>query len=253
MKRAALGIAAVLAILYIALCTLLFVYQRSLLYEPTSGKPADGTKFIAMQVDGARVLVGTREHIGRKAILYFGGNGEDVSQSLPDMEAAFPDHAVYLLHYRGYDGSTGQPSERALVADALTLFDKVVKEHPDITVVGRSLGSGIAVQVASQRPAEKLVLVTPYDSIAEVAASQYPFVPVRWLLQDKYESWKFAPKIRVPTLVIEAENDEVISRERTDALVRRFPAGAVTLKTVQAAGHDTISESAQYVPILAGR
>jgi pimeloyl-ACP methyl ester carboxylesterase len=78
---------------------------------------------------------------------------------------------LYLLHYPGYGGAAGRPSETALVADALALFDQVAARHPRVTVIGRSLGSGVAIQVASARPVERLVLVTPYDSLMEIATT----------------------------------------------------------------------------------
>src|SRR5581483_3606208 len=108
---------------------------------------------------------------------------------------------------RGYGGSSGKASEAALFEDGLTLFDEVQKAHPQVEVVGRSLGSGVAVYVASLRPAARLVLVTPYDSIAEIGARQFPFVPVKWLLLDRFESWKYAPQVTAPTLIIAAEHD----------------------------------------------
>src|SRR5260370_41081884 len=104
----------------------------------------------------AQVLVSTRPKDGSHALIYFGGNAEDVSLNMPSLSAGFPDSAIYLLHYRGYGGSSGRPSEGALFADALTLFDQVHSKHPDVDVVGRSLGSGIAVYVASLRPVTRL-------------------------------------------------------------------------------------------------
>jgi len=173
-----------------------------------------------------------RQRSGPNALLYFGGNAEDVSYSLPSLSTAFPDHAVYLLHYRGYGGSSGKPSEAALFADALALFDRVSTDHQNIAVVGRSLGSGVAVHLASLRPVARLVLVTPYDSLQELAARQFPYLPVRWLLLDKFESWRYAEHITVPTLVIAAEHDEVIPRMSTEALYKRFRTGVASFKTV---------------------
>jgi pimeloyl-ACP methyl ester carboxylesterase len=137
---------------------------------------------------------------------------------MPAFSVGFPDRAIYLLHYRGYGGSSGSPSEKALFADALILFDEVHAKHPDIDVVGRSLGSGIAVYVASLRQVTRLVLVTPFDSLQELAAHQYPYVPVRWLLLDKYESWRFAPHVTAPTLIIAAERDEIVPRASNELL-----------------------------------
>ena len=205
---------------------------------------------MTLQSGGERVLVSTQPRDERDALLYFGGNAEDVSLNMPDLSAAFPKRAIYLLHYRGYGGSSGQPSEVGLVADSIALFDRVHALHSNVLVVGRSLGSGIAVHLASVRPVERLVLITPYDSLVAVAAHQYPFVPVRWLLRDKFESWRYAPKVTAPTLVVAAEQDEVIPPDNTRLLETRFRRGVVSFKVIPGVGHNTISESSQYLLLL---
>ena len=252
MARTVVTLAAVAALVYLGLCAALFLYQRHLIYFPQPRSFGSGASTLALSQDGADVLVTTRQHSGPHALLYFGGNAEDVSQSLPSLSTAFPDHAVYLLHYRGYGGSSGKPSEAALFADALALFDKVHADHQNVVVVGRSLGSGVAVHLASLRPVARLVLVTPYDSLQDLAAQQFPYFPVRWLLLDKFESWRYAEHVVVPTLVVAAEHDEIIPRSSTEALYRRFRTGIATFKVVAATSHNTISESPQYMPLLQG-
>jgi pimeloyl-ACP methyl ester carboxylesterase len=251
MSRTVLTLAAIASLVYLGLCALVFAFQRSLIYFPQPRAFGGGT-IITLPVYGAEVVITTRPHSGPDALLYFGGNAEDVSSSLPSLSKAFPDHALYLPHYRGYGGSSGKPSETALFADALALFDKVKNEHLNIVVVGRSLGSGVAVYLASRRPVARLVLVTPYESIQGLAARQFPYLPVRWLLLDKFESGKYAPTVTAPTLVIAAEHDEVIPRASTEALCTRFSGGVATMKVVAGTGHNTISESPAYIPLLQG-
>ena len=100
------------------------------------------------------------------------------------------------------------------------------------------------------RPVERLTLVTPFDSLESIAAGQFPFVPLRWLLLDKFESWRYAPAVTAPTFVLAAERDEVIPRASTDALFAHFRPGLATLSIVAGASHNTISESPEYVPLL---
>ena len=157
-----------------------------------------------------------------------------------------------MLHYRGFGGSSGKPSEEALHEDGLALFDKVHAEHADVTVVGRSLGSGVAARLASERPISRLVLVTPYNSLQELAARQYRYFPVSWLLKDKFESWRYAPRITAPTLIVAAEHDEMIPRASTEALYRRFLPGIATMKSLHGVGHNSISGSPEYLPLLTG-
>jgi pimeloyl-ACP methyl ester carboxylesterase len=128
----------------------------------------------------------------------------------------------------------------------------VYAEHPKIVVIGRSLGSGVAVWVASQRPVARLVLVTPFDSLADAAAAQYPFVPVRWLLRDKFESWRYAPQVTAPTRIIVAEDDELVPRSSSDRLRTRFKEGIVSYVVVPGVGHNTIQDGPGYWDLLKG-
>jgi pimeloyl-ACP methyl ester carboxylesterase len=244
--------AGVAAMVYVGLCAYLFFFQQSLIYFPQPRSGGSSSATITLSTAGAQVLVTTRPHIGPSALLYFGGNAEDVSESLPTLSSAFPDHALYLMHYRGYGGSSGTPSEAALFADAIELFDKVHAEHERVAVVGRSLGSGIAVHLATVRPVSRLVLVTPYHSLQAVASHQYRYFPVRWLLRDKYESFRYAEHVTAPTLVVAAEHDEIIPRWSTDALYAHFREGVASLVIVANSGHNTISDSPEYIPLLRG-
>jgi pimeloyl-ACP methyl ester carboxylesterase len=234
-------------VLYGAACVALFAFQRSLIYFPQPSGFDTPSTTLDLPVPGADLRVSVRPRAGQKALVYFGGNAEDVSASLASFSDAFPEHAIFLLHYRGFGGSSGTASEEALRADALALFDKVYRVHPQIAVVGRSLGTGVAIRLASQRPASRLVLVTPYDSIQEIAAQQFPYFPIRWLLTDKFESWRDAPKIRIPTLLLGAEFDEVIPRASTERLSAAFSKGVASLVIIPGVGHNTISNSEQYL------
>jgi len=119
--------------------------------------------------------------------------------------------------------------------------------------VGRSLGTGVAVRLAAQRPVARLVLVTPYDSLQDLAAAQFPFFPVRWLLEDKYESGRYAPLVTAPTTIVAAERDEIIPRASTDQLHARFPSGVARFIVLPGTGHNTISNNPLYLEILRGK
>jgi hypothetical protein len=250
MMRILLSLAVVAAVLYLGACVLLYAFQRSLIYYPQPSTVGAAETILELPVADARVLVSVWPHDGPKALIYFGGNAEDVSRNLPTFAQAFPDHALYLLHYRSFGGSSGTPSEESIQRDALALFDRVRAEHAQAVVVGRSLGSGVAVRLASQRPVSRLILITPYDSFQEIAVSQFPYMPVRWLLRDKFESWRYAPRIAMPTLLIAAENDEIIPRSSTDRLYTRFAKGVATLRVIPDTGHNTISANPQYLEAI---
>ena len=134
---------------YAGLCVIFLVFQRSFIYMPTPVTPAHAAAF-PLDVSGATVRVSTRPHDGPKALLFFGGNAEDVASTVPELAEAFPDRAVYAMQYRGYGGSSGRQSEVALRSDARALFAFVHARHPDVVVVGRSLGSSLAIQLAAE-------------------------------------------------------------------------------------------------------
>lgn len=235
---------------YAAICGMLFLSQRSYIYFPTARNAA--VPFFILHRRDAEIVISTNERESDRAILYFGGNAEDVSRSIALLGRAFPGAAIYAMHYRSYGGSTGTPSERALVADGIALFDRIAEAHPDISIVGRSLGSGIAVQVAASRPIDRLVLVTPYNSIAELAAEQFRFFPIRLILQDKYETWRYANQVRAPATFIVAANDQVIPGASSRKLAEAFPAGTVNFVIIPGADHNTVSDFPEYFAALGG-
>lgn len=250
MARTFLILAGIFLVLYAGMCALLYVSQRSMIYFPQPRSLGADQFAAALRTEDADLVLTAYETAGSPALIYFGGNAEDVSSSLPELREAFPDKALYLLHYRGYGGSSGSPSEAALHRDALAVYETVRKKHARIMLVGRSLGSGIAVRLAAARPAERLVLITPYYSLADLAARQFPYIPVRLLLKDKYESWRHAPRVRVPTTVIVAQRDEIIPEESAKALHAAFPSGVAEYVVIPGAGHNDISEKQEYRNVL---
>jgi uncharacterized protein len=231
---------------YGALCAVMFAFQRSLMYLPQPRAVTAPESTMGLRVDGAELVVTVRPHAGRKAIVYFGGNAEDVSRQLADFSDLFPEHALFLLHYRGYGGSTGSPTEQAMHGDAAALFQRVHAQHPETVIFGRSLGTGLAVRLASRSPAARLILVTPFDSATDIARHAYPFLPVRLLLLDTYDSGTHAPRIRVPTTIIRAEHDEVVPRTSTERLFGRFQAGVATMTVIAGVGHNDLGLSSSY-------
>ncbi len=157
---------------------------------------------------------------GAPLAIYFGGNAEEVSWIIGDAAARTPGAGWLLTSYRGYGKSTGAPSEAALSADALAWYDHMVAQAGPSPVVafGRSLGSGVAVYLAAHRKVDGVILVTPYDSLVEVAKHHYPWLPVGLLLRHRFDSAAWAPGIGAPLLCIAAARDEVIPVVRSKRL-----------------------------------
>jgi uncharacterized protein len=234
---------------YLLICLALYFNQRSLIYHP---QPRQLSQLPVVQLfnEGLKLQISLRSRASDYAVIYLGGNAEDVSASVPLLSLAFPDRAIYALHYRGYGGSEGQPSEAALYADALALEAMVRKQHNKITVIGRSLGSGVACYLASQRTVERVVLVTPYSSISDIAAAQFPWIPVRWLLKDGYDSVYNIKQVKSPVHVIAAQHDEVIPAWSTQRLFEAIEPSLRQQDVIQGVGHNTISANPRYAELL---
>ena len=247
-----LGIVAVSipVVLYVGLCLLLYTKQRTLLYYPTPESHTDDAELFRLESAGETLNIWQANPGQPRAILYFGGNGENVVSTIPSLGKLFPHHTVYFVHYRGYGGSTGSPSEKGLFQDALNIYDHVQANHREISAIGRSLGSGVAIHLAAQRKLEKLVMVTPYDSIEVLAKESLPFFPISLLLKDKYRSIDLVPEIETPTLVLIAEHDDVIPRASTDRLVAAFDPARVVTHVFEEATHNTIGGDPEYLSRL---
>lgn len=232
---------------YLALCALMYFGQRSQIYFPVRESHPPGATAMRFAVDGAELKIWVVPRPGPHALVYFGGNAEDVAGNISAFAAAFPSHSLYLVNYRGYGGSTGSPSEAVLQADAVALFDYLRPRHHGISVIGRSLGSGIAVHLAGLRDVRRLVLVTPFDSLVNVAREHFRYLPVGWLMRDRYESAKRVPAIRAPTLVMIAGADEIIPRARSQALVAAFPSSQVQSAVLEGATHNGLDRMPQYL------
>ena len=237
---------------YIGLCAWVYATQRAQIYFPVPETHRPDAQVLWIDSQGERLKVWVVPRAGSRALVYFGGNAEDVAGNLDLFSAAFPTHSLYLVNYRGYGGSSGRPSETALFADALAVYEHVRDEHSDITVMGRSLGSGIAVQLASARPVERLVLVTAYDSLVNVARAHIRFLPIGLLMRDRYESASRAGRVRAPVLIVIAGEDEIIPRARSEALVKAFPASQVRVEVVPGVGHNTLDLSPVYLGAVRG-
>jgi dipeptidyl aminopeptidase/acylaminoacyl peptidase len=165
------------------------------------------------------------------AAIYFGGRSEEVSWVARDAGTMFPGMTVLVMNYRGYGDSHGSPGERRMIEDGQMLFDWLAAhkrvDPSRIAVVGRSLGSGVAVQVAVHRPVAAVALITPYDSLLAIAKRRFRSLPVSLLLKHRFESIKYAAKVSAPILILRAESDDVVPHSHTDLLVAKLATVAI--------------------------
>jgi pimeloyl-ACP methyl ester carboxylesterase len=208
--------------------------------EPVTVLASDGTRLRGWFVKGTQTP--------GPVVVYFGGNAEEVSW-LTGVSGQFAGWSLLLVNYRGYGESEGRPGEAELFDDALSVYEYALR-RPDvaagsIVAMGRSLGSGVAVHLAANRPVRGVILVSPYDSIVEVARRHYPLLPVSLLLRHRFDSLRRVPSIDAPLLCLVASQDRVIPVAHSRALFDAW-SGAKKWREVPLADHDTIAGEPEY-------
>lgn len=178
------------------------------------------------EVDGTKLSGWLVERPGKPLAVFYGGNGKDAGV-LASATQEFDECAWLLVNYRGYGRSEGWPSEEKMVDDAVAVLDRVVKESgrsmEDVVLVGQSIGSGVAVQVAARRKPGRLVLLVPFDSLLAVAKEKAPFLPVRWLVGDAFRSDKVAERVECPVFIFAGSRDTMIPPHHARTLSGLFP------------------------------
>jgi pimeloyl-ACP methyl ester carboxylesterase len=247
----------IIAVVVIGFPLLMYLAQDSLIFFPQPRTDAQRERIVAQRPAAESLFIdaadGTRLHAwhvkGDPLILYFGGNAEEVSWMLDDAARRTPGTGWLLVDYRGYGSSGGSPSEAALVGDAIRWYDQMSTQYKTVYVFGRSLGSGVAVQLTAQRPVAGVILVAPFDSLVEVGKRHYPILPVSWLLRHRFDSMALAPKITAPLLCIVASGDEVVPAEHSKRLFDAW-GGEKRWVGLEGAGHNSTDDAADYWPSI---
>jgi fermentation-respiration switch protein FrsA (DUF1100 family) len=208
-------------VFYVAVVGLMYFAQRGLMYFPDRQRVApasvglpQATEETLSAADGERIIVWhvpPRE--GQPVILYFQGNGGGPLLRVPRFAALAKEGiGLVALNYRGYGGSSGSPSEEGLIADARAAYDFAAARYDPKRIVlwGESLGTGVAVALAAERPVAKIVLEAPFTSASDVGARAYPFLPVRLLMKDQFRSDERIARVSAPVLVLHGERDGVV-------------------------------------------
>jgi uncharacterized protein len=253
-KRILSGFAGMAGTLWLGVAATLAAKQHSLVFQPMRRREvlqprSNGhrTRSVVLRsADGTRLsgwLLTPKAPGRHPAVLYFGGRSEEVSWVARDAGRMFPGMTVLAMNYRGYGDSHGSPAERTMVEDGQRLFDWLT-EHRSvqpsrIAVVGRSLGSGVAMQVAAQRPVAAVALITPYDSVLALAKRRFRSMPISLVLRHRFESDRIAAHITAPVLVLRAAVDNVVPHSHTDMLVSKLGV-APTDVTIPDSDHRTI-------------
>ena len=214
---------ATLVMAYAMLVSGCYFMQRSLMYFPlgdlsspaTAGAPemaevtlhtSDGLDLVSWYARAARPDLPT--------IAYFHGNaghiGNRVSKVRPFLDEGY---GVLLVSYRGYGGNSGSPTEEGLFTDGRAALDFLADQglpRDGMVVLGESLGSGVAVRMASEREVGAVILEAPFTSAADAGQDAYPFLPVGWLIKDRFDSIAYIGRIAAPLLILHGERDRIV-------------------------------------------
>ena len=217
-------------VLYAAVLSATFVMQRQLQYFPSRADPAPAevgltgvTRQTLTTPDGETLVLWVAPAAaGRPTILYFHGNAGSIADRA-DRLAFYraQGFGAAFLSYRGYGGSSGRITEAGLITDAVAAYDWLLAEGiagDEIVLLGESLGTGVAVQLAARRPVGAVVLEAPYTAAVDVAALVYPWLPVRLLMKDQFRSSAHIGQVTAPLLILHGTADEVIPFAMGEAL-----------------------------------
>lgn len=215
---------------YAALVAFMYFSQRSILFPGAgSESPADpewGEAVAIATPDGETLhALYSKAAPSQPSVLFFLGNADWVG-NYAFLAHAFAARGIGLLaiSYRGYPGSTGSPSEAGLLIDGLAAFDWLSAQGDgDVVLLGQSLGSGVAVNTASQRPAAGVVLISAYLSVLSLAQAQYPFLPIAPLIKDPFRSDLRIVSVKQQKLFIHGRRDTIIPLASGEALYRLAP------------------------------
>jgi pimeloyl-ACP methyl ester carboxylesterase len=241
-----LSIATIAGLVYLLFGLYLYANQDRMLYYPEFAQARNDLPTERFEIDGETIRVHVLNPGRPAAALYFGGNGESVGYSAGALASALPDRTLYLVNYRGYGGSTGKPQEAALYSDAAFIFDAVAGQHAEFAVIGRSLGSGVATWLAAERDIARLVLITPFDSIAGIAKRHFPLYPVTLFMKERYVSADRVGRIDAPTLLLIASDDTIVPMASSRRLEKVFPPEQVSTFVLEGTGHNSISNHPDY-------
>ncbi len=216
------GILLLIAGAYGAFGALLYWGQRGMMYRPPETMARTPASAGFPEASIVRIRTADGEQLvawfappkeAKPIVLFFHGNAEVLAWRAKRFKALTEDGIGLLaVAFRGYAGSTGTPTEAGLIADGEAAYRFTAARYAamQITVWGYSLGSGVAVRLAAAHPVAKLVLEAPYTSTVDVAEGRFPFMPVRWLMLDRFPSIDHIKDVHAPLLILHGEQDRVV-------------------------------------------
>ena len=244
------SIATLVALAWLAAVVLMFIYQDAFVFHPEHlpTRPEFESARWDVQLDDVRLQGWFIDRGADRTVIYYGGNAEDLAGLCAPLQHTFNAN-ILLVNYRGYGKSEGTPGEKEIISDSLQIFDRFCEEKSvnpaSIILVGRSIGTGVAVQMADARPnIAGVILITPYSSIVSIGQARFPWLPIGLLLKHPFQSIDHAPRIQTSALMLLAEFDRVTPINSGRKLAKSWGGAIQTVELP--AGHNSISENPLY-------
>ncbi len=238
-RRLAIG----LLIAYLAVLAVLYVTQRSLIFPAPQQRHAPPVGFATVKLNTAGGLA-LQAHwrapeAGRRSVVYFHGNAGSLAGAARETtQLAAAGYGVLLVEYRGYGGNPGEPSEQGLYQDgraAMAFLAAQTITPAQTIIIGHSLGTGTATEMAREFAPAALVLLAPFTSLPDAAGMAVPFVPSTWLVQDRFDNLAKVPNLKMPVLILHGTADSVVPFVLGQRLAKAAP--GATFRAVPGAGH----------------
>ncbi len=244
--------------LYLLIGISLYMFQEKLLFLPTT--LAADYEFTS-QYNFEELMLKTEDNAALNAIhyktkkpngviLYFHGNAGDLSRWSKICEFfVAKNYDVLVMDYRSYGKSTGKLSEQTFYDDAQLFYNYLLKQyHPsEITVYGRSLGTGMATYIASKNKIKQLILETPYSSIVDVAKHRFPIFPIKALLKYTFPSKDFIKNVDCPITIFHGTDDSVVPFKLGKKLAKEAKEGQINFITINGGNHNNLIAFDDYV------
>lgn len=223
-----------LSLVYILISVVFYLFQDNFLFFPKKTPKSlqeisnGGTiEKIKIKNGSANYLYGWYCRKGiegkQKTIIYFGGNRDEVSYLIPQSNEIFG-WGILLINYPGYGNSDGNPNEKNFYTAAINIYDYISSRSDidtnNIVIMGRSIGTGVATFLASQRKQKGVILISPFASITDVVKEKLGFFPIDLILKNKFDSKQYAMSIKSPLLCIYGTNDMVVPYKHSKALMK---------------------------------
>jgi len=244
---------------YLFLCLYLYLFQeKKIFFPPPSNDSYESIpeeNNLVYEINGLRLegIYSGKLDNTKPVVIYFGGNAEDVFYNYPDFKKHLNAQFV-AFNYRGFSRNEGKPTVDALLQDSDAIIEKIITEFSldtrNIVLMGRSFGAAIAMQLSNRKEYAGIILISPFDSMENIAKRYFPWMPISLLLKHRLDSYAIAKQSDIPLLILAASNDDVIPIEHSKVLYDAWLGENKQIEVIENAGHNTISNAQRYFSVI---